>query len=270
MGEQVLFDVSRSQGRINSRNGVALGVLLRQTDDDLSEQCIAPFKRFHSRSVARLTPVTEMDSMTTTRTTLADTVALATYMKTELQQPRGPQPKYQKAAIELVDLIFSLPKEESPHLARARLHFENDKQRIADLICAGLESGGYASFGTCGYDKPTGTVFESSPDLNDGKPFPHIDYPMSEGGCAWLFDRQAYEDDATPHAAWVTTKKIPQKNGGGEFMAYRLDLDCLLHGMAAFIKKCPNAYADWIKENDDAITGNAFLECCVFGDVVYG
>jgi hypothetical protein len=35
-------------------------------------------------------------------------------------------------------------------------------------------------------------------------------------------------------------------------------------------EKFPEHWADFINENDDAITGDIFVQCCVFGDTVYG
>lgn len=40
-----------------------------------------------------------------------------------------------------------------------------------------------------------------------------------------------------------------------------------LHLMAATF---PTHWADVINENDDADTGDVFLQCCVFGELVYG
>jgi hypothetical protein len=32
----------------------------------------------------------------------------------------------------------------------------------------------------------------------------------------------------------------------------------------------PRHFADLVNENDDADTGDAFVQCCVFGEVIYG
>jgi len=50
----------------------------------------------------------------------------------------------------------------------------------------------------------------------------------------------------------------------------RVDLKSLKTGYSIFKEKYPTHYADLIKENDDATTGDVFLQCVVFGEVIYG
>jgi len=49
-----------------------------------------------------------------------------------------------------------------------------------------------------------------------------------------------------------------------------LDRAALHRGVKAMSEKFPEHWADFINENDDAITGDIFVQCCVFGDTVYG
>lgn len=51
---------------------------------------------------------------------------------------------------------------------------------------------------------------------------------------------------------------------------YVLDRAALHRGVKAMAKDHPEHWADFINENDDAITGDVFVQCCVFGDTVYG
>lgn len=51
---------------------------------------------------------------------------------------------------------------------------------------------------------------------------------------------------------------------------YRLDYTVLLRGLSTFAQKEPKHFADFMSENDDAVTGDVFLQCCLFGEVVYG
>jgi len=46
-------------------------------------------------------------------------------------------------------------------------------------------------------------------------------------------------------------------------------LDDVGRGLDALIDKAPCAFADFIKGEEDAITGMNFLDCIIFGDVVY-
>lgn len=51
---------------------------------------------------------------------------------------------------------------------------------------------------------------------------------------------------------------------------YRLDLESIKSGIQTMASKYPRHYSDFVSENDDAITGDVFLQCCVFGEIVYG
>lgn len=49
-----------------------------------------------------------------------------------------------------------------------------------------------------------------------------------------------------------------------------LTQDKLQAGLQVMHDKYPHHWADFINQNDDAITGDVFLQCCVFGDAIYG
>ena len=51
---------------------------------------------------------------------------------------------------------------------------------------------------------------------------------------------------------------------------YILDREALRRGVEVMAKDFPSHWADFINENDDAVTGDVFVQCCVFGDTVYG
>lgn len=119
-------------------------------------------------------------------------------------------------------------------------------KRVADLLCTGLESGTYATFGVDadGYIKPS-EVFRWNED--DRHVYRHVQYPCSPGGAALLFDRHGSPD-----------------------RRYRLDLSTLFRGLAVFSMDYPKLFAEFIKENEDALVGDAFIQCAVLGEVVYG
>lgn len=50
----------------------------------------------------------------------------------------------------------------------------------------------------------------------------------------------------------------------------KLDFERLEIGLAVFAEKEPRHFGDFISENDDAVTADVFLQCCVFGEVIYG
>lgn len=72
--------------------------------------------------------------------------------------------------------------------------------------------------------------------------------------------------------------EAPLKEGGymvvkdqyGDFPAKKITRKELELGLDIFAKKHPRHFANWVNENDDAETGDVFLQCVCFGDVVYG
>jgi hypothetical protein len=40
-------------------------------------------------------------------------------------------------------------------------------------------------------------------------------------------------------------------------------------GLKVMAEKYPHHWQDFVSENDDAITGDVFLQCCLFGEIVY-
>ena len=44
----------------------------------------------------------------------------------------------------------------------------------------------------------------------------------------------------------------------------------LQHGLSIMAEKYPRHMNDALTENDDGDTGDVFLQCCIFGKVVYG
>lgn len=56
----------------------------------------------------------------------------------------------------------------------------------------------------------------------------------------------------------------------GKGTAFVLNRSSLERGAQIMAKKCPAHFADWINENSDATTGDVFLQCCLFGEVIFG
>lgn len=56
--------------------------------------------------------------------------------------------------------------------------------------------------------------------------------------------------------------------------SYRLDRDAIERGLTIFATStdCDIVYyfVEWLRENDDAHTGDAFLQLCLFGKLKYG
>jgi hypothetical protein len=49
----------------------------------------------------------------------------------------------------------------------------------------------------------------------------------------------------------------------------RLDMAAIKNGLKVMAEKYPHHWQDFVSENDDAITGDVFLQCCLFGEIVY-
>jgi len=56
----------------------------------------------------------------------------------------------------------------------------------------------------------------------------------------------------------------------GEGRVYNLDRAAVAKGLAIFHKKTPRHFADMVAGNSDATTGDVFLQCCLFGEVIFG
>ena len=50
----------------------------------------------------------------------------------------------------------------------------------------------------------------------------------------------------------------------------RLDKDSILKGIKILNKEYPHHIRNIINDNIDACTGDAYLQCCLFGEVIYG
>lgn len=95
-----------------------------------------------------------------------------------------------------------------------------------------------------------------------------LDYQLPEGA------RLPDPDDPD---YWHWSQIVPLLPGGhltmldGEDETQRLDRDALERGIKVLFEKYPRHFADAMRDHTmDAITGDVFLQCCLFGEVVYG
>ena len=73
-----------------------------------------------------------------------------------------------------------------------------------------------------------------------------VDYPLNEGGSLGIVSTEPTSD------------------------VFRLDLMSLGRGLDVLATKYPRHFADLINENTDAITADVLLQCCLFGELIYG
>ena len=117
-------------------------------------------------------------------------------------------------------------------------------QRISDLLCNAFEGGSNYWYDIVGYVRPKDEDLWH-PDKNDPIIHRHLQYPLSKGGVIRIssIDKFGYDE--------LTLEKIHL-------------------GMKIMARRYPQHFANVINENDDAETGDVFLQCCLFGEVIYG
>ena len=113
--------------------------------------------------------------------------------------------------------------------------------QISDLLCCALEGGSNYWYSIERFVKPTGDMFRSNLDTE----FRHLDYPLSPGGALIIVDSDGDMDPAT------------------------LNLESIQRGLQIMAEKYPRHMTDFIQDNCDADTGDVFLQCACYGDVVF-
>jgi hypothetical protein len=82
-------------------------------------------------------------------------------------------------------------------------------------------------------------------DLFD-KPTSYTDYPLNRGGFLMVGDIEKDMPDAL------------------------LDLGTIRSGLQVMAYSYPRHWHDFINDNEDAATGDVFLQCCLYGEVIFG
>jgi len=118
-------------------------------------------------------------------------------------------------------------------------------ERISDLLCGAFEGGSNYWYRIEEFIKPEN--FDNTPE---DEQFRHLSYPLNKGGALIISDAELGEE------------------GDGE--THRLDLERISQGFEVMADKYPRHFSNFIQENDDSDTSDVFLQCCLFGDVVYG
>lgn len=117
-------------------------------------------------------------------------------------------------------------------------------ERVADLLVSALEGGSNFWYILTDYHAPDNyTSYRVSPD----RLFPHIDYPMNLGGYLMIGDTEEPEREPI-----------------------KLDRGALQKGLRTMAKKYPKQFQEFMSAEDDANTGDLFLQCCLFGELIYG
>jgi Na+-transporting NADH:ubiquinone oxidoreductase subunit NqrC len=114
-------------------------------------------------------------------------------------------------------------------------------KKLAGLLCSAFE-GGVGYWCTIkGYAEPKGDV----QTLLGDRVYKHVDFPL-QGGAVICED--FYTSDKT----------------------HRLNGKAIARGLQVMSAKYPKHFSDFLQDNYDALTGDAFVQCCLFGEVLYG
>lgn len=116
--------------------------------------------------------------------------------------------------------------------------------RIADLLCCALE-GGMAGQWAC----HTETVLGSD-----------------DSG----LDKEGWSALGGIYRAPLTSDGYLMFEDEEDGQTYKLNRDNIAAGLQKMAEEYPTSWGDFIAENEDAITGDVFLQLCLLGDVVYG
>lgn len=123
----------------------------------------------------------------------------------------------------------------------AEVKVKVSQQRIEDLLCNALEGGSNYWYMIDSFNYPEGQTQESL-----GLEFPHIELPLVPGGSLTISDKEDAQTKAT------------------------LDKAACIKGLEAMARDEARHFGDWLAENDDATTGDVFLQCALWGKVIYG
>ena len=128
-----------------------------------------------------------------------------------------------------------------------KLQLDIPEQKIASLLCTAFEGGvGY-------WARIKRYITPENP------------YPYLEGSGGIDKNVVGYADFPLHADGAVYLEDIEDNN-----KLYKLNLKSIRKGIAVMIKDYPTHFGDFMADNADAITGDVFVQCCIFGDVKYG
>ncbi len=120
-------------------------------------------------------------------------------------------------------------------------------EQVSDVLCSAFEGGSNYWYFIDKKIEPTEWQFDSDPQRS-----PHLhwlyDYPLNPGGALLMSDTT--EDN--------------------EHGVMRLDAESIQRGLNVLAENYSWHMQDILQENADADTGDALLQCCLFGEVIYG
>jgi hypothetical protein len=134
---------------------------------------------------------------------------------------------------------------------KVKTEVEVSPQTISDTLCSAFEGGSNYWYRIEKMHPPKN--FKNTPREDDRR-FKHLSYPINEGG--FLTISNAMLGDELQDDAERLTKV--------------LNIESIQKGLQVMAEKYPRHFNDMIQDSGDAITGDVFLQCCLFGEIIYG
>ncbi len=138
----------------------------------------------------------------------------------------------------------------------ATVTFQHDipEQRIRDLLCSAFEGGSNywlvhkGTSLTPAADALRDDIKRARREAGEDDRYYRWEIPMLPGATLEL----EKNSDEEPEGPWTLTREK------------------LIAGLKVMAEKYPRHFANILSENDDAETADVYLQCCLFGEIVYG
>lgn len=118
--------------------------------------------------------------------------------------------------------------------------------KIRNVLCSAFEGGSNYWYRITGYVEPKAGA---TPWPGEQESFPHIDYPVRDGGAVEIED---------------------MLKEGGESTVRPVNRETITEGLRVMAAKYTRHFLDLCDDSSDATTGDVLLQCVAFGDVIYG
>lgn len=134
---------------------------------------------------------------------------------------------------------------------------------IADLLSTAFEGGITGTWCVIVgvVDPPDVTIWSDRYDngtlRDDPQLYRYYDYPVTPGGAVIVAEDEVWRD-------------AEREGDTSQVKTFHIDRETIARGLSVMQTKYPHHFADFVKQNGDACTADVFVQCCVFGELVYG
>lgn len=102
---------------------------------------------------------------------------------------------------------------------------------------------------------------------NEKHTYKHIDYPLNPGGHLLI---SANGDAPNDYRCDSENEDRPAWQRSRKDGFWRLDFSAIQNGLDVMARDYRRHFDNFIDESDDGTTADVFLQCCLFGKVVFG